>query len=62
MSLLLKKMIVEHSHRKVISKFKDDDVTKINPIYINEIEFKREKKMWEDFQKNYLEKEIDYIK
>lgn len=62
MSLLLKKMIVEHSHRKVISKFKDDDVTKIKPRYINEIEFKREKKMWEDFQKNYLEKEIDYIK
>ena len=55
-------MIVEHSHRKVISKFKDDDVTKIKPRYINEIEFKREKKMWEDFQKNYLEKEIDYIK
>lgn len=62
MSLFFKKIIIEHSHRKVISNFKDNEVINIKSRIINEVEFKRERKMWEDFQKNYLEKEIDYIK
>lgn len=62
MSLLLKKMIVEHSHRIIISNFKDMDVEKFKTRYVDEKEFKREKKMWEDFQKNYIEKESEFIK
>ena len=55
-------MIVEHSHRKVISTYADKDVVIIKPRYVNESEYQREKKMWKDFQKDYLEKEIDYIR
>lgn len=62
MSLILKKIIVEHSYRKVISNFQDNEVEKIKSRYVNEKEFIREKKMWEDFQKEYLEKESEYIK
>mgnify|MGYP004464070521 CR=1 FL=1 len=62
MSLLLKKIIVEHSYRKVISNFKDEDVIKIKPRIVSETEFRIEKQMWPDFQKNYLEKEAGYIK
>lgn len=61
-SLMLKKMIIEHSHRNIISNFKDEEIEKIKPRFVSEEEFKKEKKMWEDFQKNYLEKEIDYIR
>ena len=61
-SLLLKKMIIEHSYRKVISNFVDKDVVRIKQRYVSEGEYKKEKKMWEDFQKNYLEKERDYIR
>lgn len=61
-SLLFKKMIVEHSHRKVISTYADKDFVIIKPRYVNESEYQREKKMWKDFQKDYLEKEIDYIR
>ena len=55
-------MIIEHSHRKIISNFTDKDVVKIKKRYVSESEYKREKKMWKDFQKNYLEEEIDYIR
>ena len=61
-SLLFKKIIVEHSHRKVISTYADKDAVIIKPRYVNESEYQREKKMWNDFQKDYLEKEIDYIR
>lgn len=61
-SLLFKKMIIEHSYRKVISNFVDKDVVRIKQRYVSEGEYKKEKKMWEDFQKNYLEKERDYIR
>lgn len=61
-SLLFRKMIIEHSHRKIISNFADKDVVKIKKRYVSESEYKREKKMWKDFQKNYLEEEIDYIR
>ena len=61
-SLLFKKMIIEHSYRKIISNFADKDVVKIKQRYVSESEFKREKKMWEDFQKDYLEKESEFIK
>lgn len=61
-SLFFKKIIVEHSFRKVISNFEDDEVIKIKARYVDENEYKREKKMWEDFQKDYLEKEKDYIR
>lgn len=61
MSLLLKKIIVEHSYRKIISNFKDEEVIKMKPRIVSETEFKIEKQMWVDFQKNYLEKEADYI-
>jgi len=62
MSMLFKKMIIEHSHRMIISNFKDKDVEKIKTRYVDETEFKREIKMWEDFQKNYLERESEFIK
>ena len=62
MSLILKKIIIEHSHRIVISNFKDDYVEKIRTRFVNKDEYLREKKMWEDFQKDYLEKEAEYIK
>lgn len=62
MSLILKKIIIEHSYRKIISNFKDPEIEKIKPRYINLKEFKREKKMWDNFQKNYLEKESEYIR
>ncbi len=62
MSLILKKLIIEHSYRKIISNFKDPEIEKIKPRYVNLEEFKREKEMWENFQKDYLEKESEYIK
>ena len=40
----------------------DKDVVRIKQRYVSESEYKKEKKMWEDFQKNYLEKERDYIR
>lgn len=61
-SLFLKKIIVEHSFRKIISNIKDEEVIKFKSRYVSESEFKKEKKMWEDFQKNYLEKESEFIK
>lgn len=61
-SLFFKRIIVEHSFRKVISNFEDDEVVKIKARYVDNNEFKREKKMWEDFQKDYLEKEAEFIK
>ena len=61
-SLFLKKIIIEHSHRIVISSFEDDDVERIKPRYVDLNEFKREKEMWKDFQKNYLENEKEYIR
>lgn len=61
-SMLLKKMIVEHSHRKIISNFKDPEIEKIKPRYVNLEEFLREKEIWKNFQKDYLEKEAEYIK
>ena len=33
----------------------------MKPRIVSETEFKKEKQMWVDFQKNYLEKEADYI-
>ena len=62
MSLILKKIIIEHSYRIVISNFKDDYVETIRTRFVNKDEYLREKKMWEDFQKDYLEKEAEYIK
>ncbi|MDD3241855.1 MAG: DUF4238 domain-containing protein [Bacilli bacterium] len=62
MSLVFKKIIVEHSYRKVISNFKDEEITKIKPRHIDLKEFIREKEMWDNFQKDYLEKESEYIK
>lgn len=61
-SLILKKLIIEHSHRKIISNFKDTEIEKIKPRYVDLEEFRREKEMWENFQKDYLEKESEYIK
>ena len=34
----------------------------IRTRFVNKDEYLREKKMWEDFQKDYLEKEAEYIK
>lgn len=55
-------MIVGHSHRKIISNFKDPEIEKIEPRYVNLEEFLREKEIWKNFQKDYLEKEAEYIK
>lgn len=61
-SVMLKKMIVEHSFRKIISNFEDDEIKSLKPRFVDDSEFKRELQMWKDFQENYIKKEIEYIK
>lgn len=61
-SLFLKKIIIEHAHRIIISNIQDEEVAKCRRRVISEQEFKREKKMWKDFQENYLVEESKYIK
>lgn len=61
-SIMLKKMIVEHSFRKVISNFEDDEIKSLKLRFVNDLEFERELQMWKDFQENYIKKEIEYIK
>ncbi len=62
MSLLFKKMIVEHGYKTIVSSFKDDEIVKLRKRFVSEEEYLREKQMWKDFQKDYLEKEKDYIR
>lgn len=62
MSLIFKRIIVEHSFRCVISNFEDNDIPKIKSRYVNLDEFKREKEMWVNFQKEYIQTESEYIK
>ena len=59
---MFKKMIVEHSFRKVISNYEDDEIKFLKPRFVDDLEFKRELQMWKDFQENYIKKEIEYIK
>ena len=61
-SLLLKKIIIEHAYKKIISNFEDLSVHKTRTRVIDKNEYEREKKMWEDFQKDYLERESEFIK
>ena len=61
-SLFLKKIIIEHAFRKVISCFEDEEVLKIRKRKVNKEIFQNELEMWEDFEKNYLEKEINFIR
>ena len=62
MSIMIKKMIVEHSFRKVVSQHEDDEVKLYKSRTIDESEYKREVQMWKDFQDNYIKKECEYIK
>ena len=62
MSIIFKRIIVEHSFRCVISNFEDNDIPKIKSRYVNLYEFKREKEMWANFQKEYIQTESEYIK
>lgn len=60
-SLFIKKIIIEHSHRVIISKAEDTDIIRKKRRYVSLKEYKREKKVWSDFHKEYLEKESEYI-
>lgn len=60
-SLFIKKITIEHSHRVIISKTEDTDITRQKKRYVNLEEYNREKKVWSDFHKEYLEKESEYI-
>lgn len=62
MSLVFKKIIVEHSFRYVISNSEDNEIPKIKSRYVNLYEFNREKEMWKVFQKAYIQTEAEYIK
>ncbi|MFV0249758.1 MAG: DUF4238 domain-containing protein [Bacilli bacterium] len=62
MSLIFKKIIVENSYKCIISNFNDDEIPKIKPRVVDLNIFLEEKEKWKDFQKNYIEKESEFIK
>ena len=61
-SEFLKKIICENAYRKIISIEKDQEIPKLNPRIVDKERFLQEKDMWNHFQKEYLEKEKEYIK
>lgn len=62
MSCLFKKMIVEHAYRKIISNCEDNDIKSIRRRTVDRNAFINEKRMWKEFQDNYLKEERKYIK
>lgn len=60
-SLRLKKIIIEHAHRKIISSYEDQEVTFIRKRYVNRDMFNYEKNIWKNFQESYLNTESKYI-
>lgn len=61
-SNLIKKIIVENAYNIIISSQEDNDIEKNTPRIVDKEQFIAEKKMWDDFQKQYIEKEVNFIK
>lgn len=60
-SLLFKRIIIEHAHRKIISSYEDNEVTFIRKRHVDREMFNYEKNIWKDFQESYLNTESKYI-
>lgn len=62
LSVLIKKLIIEHAHRKIFSKFEDIDVMKQRKRVVNKEEFEKEKMIFKEFHENYKNIEKSYLR
>lgn len=62
LSMLIKRIIVEHASRRIFSKDKEKWIIKSRKRYVNKSEFEREKEMLKNWHKNYIDIESEYLK
>ena len=60
--LLLKKIIVENSYRRVIANNEDKDISLIRDRVVDEQLFLNEMKLWKDMEKEYTTTEVSYLR
>lgn len=61
LSILIKKLIIEHAHRRIFSNFEDSEVVQQRKRYVDRQQCEKEKLVYEEFHKNYKEIEKDYL-
>lgn len=62
LSMLIKRIIVEHASRRIFSKDKEKWIIKSRKRHVNKSEFEREKEMLKNWHKNYIDMESEYLK
>ena len=61
LSMKIKTIIVEHTHRRIFSMDKERWITKVRKRYVNLDEFQREKQMIKNWNNNYKNIESEYL-
>lgn len=62
LSMIIKRIIVEHASRRIFSKDKEKWIIKSRKRHVNKSEFEREKEMLKNWHKNYIDMESEYLK
>lgn len=61
LSMLIKKLIIEHAHRRIFSNFEDSDVVQQRKRCVDRQRCEKEKLEYKEFHKNYKEIEKEYL-